>query len=197
VALLTAEATVSLEALGIVGPIDDEAALRRAQQRNARHLQDQMREKAREYVGTRSLQAGGGTRNRGQYPGPMSDYYFADVQGTDADVIGWNPTARADYFEFGTEPHEIWASGLFERGQARPARGLRGQFTRGAEALAFYWDTLDESGFFLGVMVNHPGQEAMPVMEWALEDSLDTFERNIADELEREIGGAGAGEAVG
>jgi hypothetical protein len=159
--------------------VNEQAAVRRAQEKNAALLQRTMREFAERYVGSRGLTDT--NRNR-TYQGRMQDFYFAEVQGDD--VIGFNNTARADFFEFGTQPHEIWASGLFEAGRRTPARGTRGQFTRGARALAFNFPSGDR---FVGPVVDHPGQEPMPIMAWALEDATPEMADNLADELEREI----------
>lgn len=180
-AIVTGEAALLVDVSDLDLDIDGEGAIKRAQVQNARVLQESMREFADRYVGSRGLT---NTERHRTYEGKMRDFYFAEVQGED--VIGYNNTARADYFEFGTEPHEIHASGLMQANVQRrgQSRGTRGQFTSGAQALAFQFP---DGNLFLGAMVNHPGQEAMPIMAWALEDSMDTFEENALREVVQEI----------
>lgn len=180
-AIVTGEATLLVDVSDLDLSIDGEGAIKRAQVQNARVLQESMREFADRYVGSRGLT--NSDRHR-TYEGRMRDFYFAEVQGED--VIGYNNTARADYFEFGTEAHEIWASGLSQSNAGRrgQSRGTRGQFTTGARALAFRFPSGD---FGIFEKVDHPGQEAMPIMAWALEDSMDTFEENALREVVQEI----------
>ena len=159
--------------------IDERAAVRRAQEKNARIAEAHVKNLAE----TETIGYGGSDRNRGEYPGRMSDYYTARVA-PNGDLILDNPTQRASFFEHGTQPHEIWASGLFARGRQIPPRGRRGRFTRGARALAFDWVG---GGRFIGVMVDHPGQDANPIMWHTMTDNLDLFADNIADELQREV----------
>ena len=179
-ALYTADVKVDLDVLGDMPEIDTLAATLRAQEKNAELLEREIKRQADLYVGARSHPSSGEERGT-DYGGSMIDHYHAEVDAK-GDVIAWNPTSRADYFEFGTEAHEIWASGLFERGQGSRPRGLRGQFSRGARALAFDW----RGGRFLGPMVEHPGQLGIPVMAWALEETEGAMGRNLLDELEEE-----------
>lgn len=174
-----------LDVNGIVPDVDDEAALIRAAHRNARMLEERVRDKAAMEVG-KGLHAPSAPRNRGDYPGPMADYYHADVL-PNGDIILDNPTRRAAYFEFGTAPHEIWASGLFGHGQGRPPRGARGQFSKGARALSFPFIDYP-GGWFTGAMVDHPGQEANPIMMESVDDLMDDFGEVVLEELVRGYG---------
>lgn len=122
-------------------------------------------------------------RNQGNYPGPMEEYYNAQVQ-PNGDLVLDNPTLRANIFELGAEPHEIWASGPFAHGQRRPPRGSRGQFSRGKRALSF--DFIG-GGHFVGEMVEHPGQDANPVMERAMSESLDLMADNVGRAIAAEV----------
>lgn len=178
--LTSASLSLSMSVAGIIPDLDDrkvQAAIRRAQRKNARRAEQYVKALADIEV------KGYGGRGTRDYPGSMRDYYEASVD-ANGDVVLENPTQRAHFFEEGTPPHEIWASGLFERGRATPARGSRGTFTRGARALAF--DFVD-GGRFIGEMVEHPGQEANPIAWRTMEENLDYFAENVADELERAL----------
>lgn len=174
---------IDIDVNGHLGVPDMRAAILKAQEENARIVEDYVKRLARgEAKGYSSR-----NRNRGDYPGPMEEYYNASVT-QDADIVLDNPTLRAQFFELGTEPHEIWASGLFSPGRQTPPRGRRGRFTRrgtadpsgGAQALAFDWIS---GGRFVGAMVDHPGQEANPVMEQAMIDNLDLMADNVGDAI--------------
>lgn len=173
----TARLKILFDINGHFGNPDERAAVMRAQEINARLAEDYVKELAQQEV------KGYGGRGTRDYPGPMSDHYSASVT-ADGDLVLTNPTDRAGFFEYGTEPHEIWASGLFARGRATPPRGKTGRFTRGANALAF--DFIGGTRF-VGVMVDHPGQEANPIAARTLSENLDRFAANIGDELAREV----------
>jgi len=176
VALYDADFRLALEAAG--EDLDlGVGAIAKAMEKNARLLEDTIKETASRFVGSRGINQGD---DRNRAPGSMIDHYHAEVSGEGDSILAFNNTARADYFEFGTEPHEIWASGLFGRGRQTPPRGQRGQFTGGKQALSFDWS----GGHFLGVMVNHPGQEGIPVMAMALEEATPAMADNILDEIE-------------
>lgn len=175
----TAPVKLGIDLDGVELDIAAEAAMQQAARENAELLESTIKETASRFVGSRGINESTG-RNR--TPGSMIDHYHAEVQGDT--ILAFNNTARADYFEFGTEPHEIWASGLFEHGRQTPPRGQRGQFTRGAQALSFDW----AGGHFFGDMVNHPGQEGIPVMAMALEEVTPKMGDNILDALERAWG---------
>lgn len=177
-ALYTSPVRVSMSANGSIPEIGLEAVLR-AQRQNAELLQDTMRDNADRLVGSRGINESSG-RNREDGGAKMRDMYFAEVQGTN--IVAYNNTARADFFEFGTEPHEIWASGLFGRGQGVQPRGLRGQFSRGARALKF---TFPGGGEFIGTHVDHPGQEGIPLMAISLEQTADRMEENLGREIQQ------------
>jgi hypothetical protein len=185
-AVYTSPVHVSMSGDGSVPQIGVEAILR-AQRKSAELLQETMRENADRFVGSRGIYDSS-SEDRGEPR--MRDMYFADLQGTD--IIAYNNTAKADYFEFGTEPHEIWASGLFSHGQQTPARGLRGQFSRGARALKF---SFPGGGDVMLTHVDHPGQEGIPLMAMSLEQTADQMEENIRREVVqawlRERAGAG------
>lgn len=178
----TAELRLDMDVSGRLPRADEQAALLRAQEKNARLVERVVKELADTFVGSRGFSNPDRTDRNRDYPGDMRDYYRAEVF-PNGDVVLDNPTARADYFEFGTEPHEIWASGVFEAGQRSPARGSRGTFTRGARALAFN----HAGGRFVGPVVDHPGQEPMPIMEAAMDQTLDQMAENVLDELEAEL----------
>lgn len=183
-----------LDINGLIPDVGDEGKVRIAMHRIARLLEGHVKDRAAVEVG-KALHPEGPPRNRGDYPGPMADYYTAEVQ-PDGSILFDNPTNRAEFFEFGTEPHEIWASGLFERGRGRPARGSRGQFTKGAEALFFEYVGYDDEGnerpgFFLGEMVDHPGQDANPIMAESVDALLDDMGEIVLDEITAGYGGLG------
>ncbi len=167
-----------LEVEGIIGEIDDKAALMRAQIKNAEIAETYVRDLAR--VKTVHRGDNDPPRNRGDYGGPMEQYYRATVDDS-ADIILDNPTSRAKWFEFGTKAHFIEASGLSGAGRRRPPRGARGAFTRGAKALKFPGPG---GGDIFREVVWHPGQPENQIMLEAFQDNMDLFADNIADELE-------------
>lgn len=181
----TARAIIDLEAIGLPEVIDDKAALRRAQEKNAALAEDRVKLNAQRIIESNAPRRNPNPskRNRG-VSGSMVDNYTAEVDTSagvrGADFVLDNPTDRARLFEFGTERHEIWASGLFEAGRDVPPRTRGGRFSRGARALAF---TTSGGYFFLGEMVEHPGQPETLVMEESIRELLDEMEANILDEL--------------
>ena len=175
----TARLRIDFDVDGHFGIPETRQAILKAQEKNAQIVEDYVKNLAQQEKKGYSNP----DRNRGDYPGPMEAYYSADVR-ANGDIVLDNPTLRAQAFELGTEPHEIWASGLFERGRRTPARGSRGQFSRGARALAF--DFIG-GGRFIGEMVDHPGQEANPIMERSMTENLDLMADNVGDAIAREI----------
>jgi hypothetical protein len=177
---------LELDVDGLLPDPDVEAAIHRAQEKNAIIIEQEVKERARRIMATRKTdfsRSEAGERNRGAYPGPMVDYYNASV-GADNTITLDNPTSRADWFEFGTVKHIISASGLSPAGQQSPPRGLRGQFTRGARGLRFP----DASGeMIVRSEVEHPGQRATLVMHETVGDLLDVQAENVLDELHQEF----------
>lgn len=188
-------ASIDLDVAGLVPEMDDYAAVRRAQEKNAIVYEQEVKENARSLMVGTTTERDSDTpyqmresRNRGDYPDSMVDYYNAEVDGLD--IVADNPTSRADWFEFGTIAHPISASGPAPSGQ-RP-RGVRGQFTRGARALKIpVGPGMGYRGrdVIFRESVWHPGQKATLVMEETMTGLLDVFADNIADELERELEG--------
>ena len=181
---------LTLAVAGLFEMPDELAAVGRAQKRNAELLEDDVRARAEREVGKNrgpGRDDEGSRRNR-SYPGPMSQYYAAELT-ADGDIILDNPTDRARFFEFGTSEHVISASGLMPHGQRTPPRGARGQFTRGAKRLRFP----DASGnLIFPEEVLHPGQAANPIMLDAVTENLDEMAENLLDELAEEYSGSGA-----
>jgi hypothetical protein len=175
---------LELDVDGLLPDPDVEAAIHRAQGRNAIIIEQEVKDRARRIMATRKTDfSRRGERNRGAYPGPMVDYYNASV-GADNTITLDNPTSRADWFEFGTIAHPIVASGLEEHGQQTPPRGLRGQFSRGSRGLRFP----NESGeMIVRSDVWHPGQDATLVMHETVGDLLDVQAENVLDELHEEF----------
>lgn len=185
--------TIKIDLSGLIPGegADERAAVRRAQEKNALAWERRVKELAAVEV----KHARAGTefdpklRNRGRYPADMAEYYSGRVD-KNGDVVGENPTARAGFFEFGTDWHVIQGSAFEEGspGRQTPPRGSRGRFSRGARAVRF--PSVGNLPI-IRTTVLHPGQQANPIMDRAMEEGLDEYGQNLLDELEAEIMGGG------
>lgn len=158
-------AQARLHAKGKLPRFNEDRAIRRAQEKSAKALLALARQKAAQAM------AGSSRRHQPERSrtGSMIGSYRTSVR-QDNSISLYNRTARAGWFERGTQPHFIFAMNQ---------RNLKFNYGVG-------------SAFVYTPAVAHPGQKARPVMAEAMQEIAPLIERNLAESIEQEWNTVGA-----